>query len=293
MSRPPNFIIIGAMKAATSSLQEQLAQQPGIFMSTPKEPNFFSDDDQYSRGFNWYTELFAKAPARSLLGEASTHYTKLPNKPHTVERLVKELPHARFIYIMRHPVDRLISHYIHEWSVGVYQCRIDKAIEKYHELVDYGQYTLQLEPYFEAFGRSTVLPVFFDRLVHNSQSELERICNFIGYEGVPKWSEERQASNVSSERIRRFPLYALLVDSDAATWLRRRAIPVKLRDAIKKRLRMEQRPELSERNLANLEEVFDRELGRLGEWLGVCLNCQNYKEVTMRKPLNWVETDDG
>jgi hypothetical protein len=293
MSRLPDFIIIGAMKAATSSLQEQLAQQSGIFMSTPKEPNYFSDDDQYSRGFNWYTGLFEEAPTGCLLGEASTHYTKLPDKPHTVERLAKDLPHVRFIYIMRHPVDRLISHYIHEWSMGVYHCGIDKAIDKYPELVDYGQYTLQLEPYFEAFGRDTVLPVFFDRLVHDSQSELERICSFIGYKGSPKWSEERDASNVSSKRIRRFPLYELLVDSNVATWLRRKIIPVRLRHAVKKRLQMEQRPELSERNLANLEEVFNRELERLGEWLGVRLDCQNFKEITMKKPLNWIEIDDG
>jgi len=40
----PDFIIIGAMKSATSTLHEQLRLQSGIFMSTPKEPNFFSDE---------------------------------------------------------------------------------------------------------------------------------------------------------------------------------------------------------------------------------------------------------
>jgi hypothetical protein len=292
MSNLPHFIIIGAMKAATSSLQEQLARQPGIFMSDPKEPNYFSDDDQYARGDAWYSGLFAEAPDGCLLGEASTHYTKLPTYPHTIERLQKQLPHARFIYVMRHPVERLISHYIHEWSMGVYRCSIDEAVEQYQELIVYGQYALQLEPYFKAFGRDAVLPVFFDQLVHESQAELERICKFIGYEGSPQWSEERQPSNVSSKRIRRFPLYAMLVDSSIATWLRRRLIPRKLRDAVKARMRMQDRPELSEETRASLEEVFDQDLQRLGEWLGVELNCRNYKEVTALNSLNWVEIDE-
>jgi hypothetical protein len=34
----PYFIIVGAMKCATSSLHEQLDRQPGIFMSRPTEP---------------------------------------------------------------------------------------------------------------------------------------------------------------------------------------------------------------------------------------------------------------
>ena len=38
----PDFLVIGAMKCATSTLHEQLALQPGISMSEPKEPNFFS-----------------------------------------------------------------------------------------------------------------------------------------------------------------------------------------------------------------------------------------------------------
>ena len=54
----PDFIVIGAMKSATTTLHEQLARQPGIFMSRPKEPNFFSDDENYARGWGWYGVAF-------------------------------------------------------------------------------------------------------------------------------------------------------------------------------------------------------------------------------------------
>src|SRR5690242_12371158 len=107
MSRLPSFIIIGAMKSATSTLYDQLLLQPGIFLPTLKEPNFFSDDQQYSRGLDWYKSLFSEAQSTDLLGEASTHYTKLPTYPRTIERMRGVLDQPRLIYVMRHPIDRL------------------------------------------------------------------------------------------------------------------------------------------------------------------------------------------
>ena len=88
-----------------------LARQPGIFMTTPKEPCFFSDDDVYARGLDWYRGLFAAAPTDAVCGESSTHYTKRPTHPHSAERIARDLgPDVRFVYLMRHPIDRLVSH---------------------------------------------------------------------------------------------------------------------------------------------------------------------------------------
>ena len=79
--RMPDFIIIGAMKSATSTLHNQLGAQSSIFMSSPKEPNFFSDDDIYNQGLSWYSGLFSDANGSDICGESSTHYTKLPDYP--------------------------------------------------------------------------------------------------------------------------------------------------------------------------------------------------------------------
>jgi hypothetical protein len=287
----PHFIIIGAMKSATTSLQEQLVQQLGVFMCEPKEPNFFSDDNQYARGLGWYSGLFADAADGDLLGEASTHYTKLPTYPHAVARLKEHVPGARFVYVMRHPVDRLISHYVHEWSMGVYRCGINEAVERYPEMVAYGQYARQLAPYFETFGKQAVLPVFFDRMLKEPQSELERVCRFIGYGGEPQWSHDLKPSNVSSDRVRRFPLYSALVESGPATWLRRRLVPQSWRDAVKDHLTMKKRPELGAQTKAELMAVFDQDLAHLGHWLGHPLDCDNFKAVTAVQSLDWVATD--
>ena len=87
MTRKPDFMIIGAMKCATSSLHDQLAAQPGMVMSMPKEPNFFSDEENWGRGLGSYWSLFARTQDGELCGESSTHYTKLPRHPKVVERV--------------------------------------------------------------------------------------------------------------------------------------------------------------------------------------------------------------
>lgn len=275
------------MKAATSSLYDQLVRQPGIFMTMPKEPNYFSDDEQYYRGIDWYKSLFSDADDNDLLGEASTHYTKLPTYPDTIKRMQEINLKPKFIYVMRHPIDRLVSHYIHEWSQKVINVDINEAVEMYPELKAYSLYTKQLQPYIKAYGKDAILPVFFDRLKKYPQLELERICKFINYTGSPKWIKDLPPSNVSSERIRRFPMYNLIIESPIAKLIRRTIIPKIFRTMIRHSLSMRKRPELSDDVCKRLSNEFDIDLSRLGQWLGVELNCENFSEVTEKYQFEW------
>lgn len=284
----PDFIIIGAMKCATSTLHEQLARQPGILMSEPKEPCFFSDDDQWRRGAAWYQGLFANAGQRALRGESSTHYTKLPTYPNTVARMLQMLPSSiRFIYIMRHPIDRLISHYIHEWTQTIINEPIERAIQTHSELMDYGRYAMQLAPYFDAFGRDRVLPVFFDRITSHPQQELERVCQFIGYAGKPKWRDEVREVNVSSRRLRRSAMRERIRDFPGARTLWRALLPEAVRERINSRWTMPERPTLEANTIARLTAIFDQDLAKLGQWLDVDLSCSNFKQVTANLVPCW------
>jgi len=256
-------------------------------MSEPKEPNFFSDEDNFARGMGWYTGLFSAAKAGDLCGESSTHYSKLPRHPKVIERITEHVPDAKFIYIMRHPVDRLVSHYIHEWTQRVLTVPLSQALHEHQALKDFSRYAMQLEPYFEAFGRERVLPVFFDRLNAHPQEELERVCRFLGYEGEPKWGQDMGARNVSAQRMRTSPLRDLLVNAPGLAWVRKRFIPQSVRDRVKAMWTMKKRPKLSERERAELERVFDPDLARLGEWLGIELRCSNFVEQTRDREPDW------
>lgn len=268
MTGLPDFVIIGAMKCGTSTLHAQLALQPQFFMSEPKEPNFFSDDDNYAKGEDWYCSLFRKAPEGVIKGESSTHYTKLPTYPKTVDRLAALIPNAKFIYVMRDPVDRLVSHYIHEWTQGVISAPIDEAIETHPELIAYSRYAYQLEPFVARFGRERILTVEFEAMTKEPDKELKRIAAFLGAEGDVAWKKDLEAQNVSSERIRKFPGYSLIVDNPVATFLRRNLVPQSLRDRVKSGLQMQERPVLSAEKTAALNDIFARDRAAFERLIG-------------------------
>jgi len=289
-SRYPDFFIIGAMKCATSSLHDQLQSLPDVFMSEPKEPNFFSDDAAFSRGMDWYCSLFEAAKKGDLVGESSTHYAKLPTYPQAVARMATAVRSPKIIYVMRHPIDRLISQYIHEWSQGNLNEDIDSAINSHPELVNYSRYHYQLQPYLDRFGHEKVLPLFFDRLKADPDRELQRLCDFIGYRKPVFWRNDLSPSNVSSQRIRKFPLYNLLIESPPMRILRRMLIPRWVRNGVKCRLTMRERPQLSLESRSRLSEIFDRDLAQLGDLFGVPLTCENFSQVTAAGPLYWRAT---
>ena len=288
MKKLPNFIIIGAMKCATSSLHEQLNQQPGIFMSELKEPNFFSNDEEYNKGSEWYLSHFEEANINDLIGESSTHYTKLPTYPHTIERLQKYLPDAKFIYVMRHLINRLVSQYIHEWSQRVISVGINESIDPHPELLEYSLYTKQLQPYFDTFGQERVLPIFFERMLTTPQTELERICRFIGYKDKPQWYQELNASNVSNQRMIKSAWRDAIVETPGLKQLRRLLILKSFRTWVRSLWTIKKKPDLTAENIDRLTVIFDEDLAVLGSWLGVDLTCDNFQETVKNSSLDWV-----
>ena len=78
----PNFLVIGAMKAGTSSLYQYLRAHPQIFMPAAKELSFFAYEPNARHDLEWYRRQFAPAGEGAVaLGEASTMYTKFPRHP--------------------------------------------------------------------------------------------------------------------------------------------------------------------------------------------------------------------
>ncbi|MEL6418072.1 MAG: sulfotransferase domain-containing protein [Pseudomonadota bacterium] len=253
----PDFIIVGAMKSGTSTLAAQIGAQPGLFMTTPKEPNFFSDDAIWSKGPDWYHGLFANAAPTDLKGEASTHYTKYPRHPHTLERMQALLEtHPRIIYVIRNPIDRAVSHFIHAWSEGETDRDISKAFENTPDFVDFGCYGMQIAPFIEAFGKERIYLTSLEAMTANPQDELTRATRFLGYGRTPIWQTERARENVSSQRTRKLPLHGLIVDNPVATALRRTLVPKALRNRIRQRQTFGDRPELPEALRTRLQDRF-------------------------------------
>lgn len=287
--RLPDFVIIGAMKCGTSTLHEQLALRSGLHMSSPKEPNFFSDEDRYARGLDWYRDCFAGASPGQLCGESSTHYTKWPTLPRAPERLWRHVPEARLVYVMRDPLERIVSQYIHEWSRREVRGRFEEVLLQEERFTAYSSYARQLEPYLERFGSERILLVAFERMWAEPDAQLARICRFIGDPSPEpcRWTEALPAQNVSSRRLRRSPLREALLQVPLLRWLKD-GLPSAAREVLKRPWRMVERPEISDALHRELEARIDPDLARLGGWLGRSLSCRDWRCEAQRAELDWV-----
>lgn len=188
------------MKSGTSSLHLYLGEHPQIFMCEPKEPSYFvtredltlwypwMEQQGYWKGEDRYLALFALAGTRRVIGESSTSYTKLPQITGVVERLARFSPQARFIYIMRDPVERTISHYWHMVRNRDERRDMLTAIRDEPHFRDVSHYAMQLAPYFQTWGRDSVLTLTTEELSGDAQGAVGRIFTWLGVDSsfVPR-----------------------------------------------------------------------------------------------------------
>ncbi|WP_371060683.1 sulfotransferase [Rhodosalinus sp. 5P4] len=261
----PDFLIIGAMKCGTSTLQAQLAHQKGVFMSTPKEPNYFSDDQIYARGRSWYEALFADAAPGDLKGEASTHYTKLPTYPQTLPRMRAMLDAPRLVYMIRNPMVRAVSHYIHEWTEGRVGSDAREAFHATPEIAAYGFYGMQIAPFAEAYGPDRILLTSLEQISADPEAAFAEIRDFLGLPYGAAWVHDMPAQNVSAARMRRLPMQGLLIDNPVATSMRRALVPKALRNWVRARRTMTTRPDIPDDLQDRLKAEFLADRARLAE----------------------------
>lgn len=112
----PDFVIIGAAKAGTTSLYGWLSEHPHVAPASQKEVHYF--DYNFYRGEDWYRTHFPLELERAsfaaehgrpfLTGEASPPYIAHDWAP---ERLARTLPNAKLLVTLRNPVDRAYSQF--------------------------------------------------------------------------------------------------------------------------------------------------------------------------------------
>lgn len=179
----PSFIVIGAMKAGTSSLHTYLALHPKISMPvTRKELDFFNNRTNWEKGVNWYKSNF---PENDLLkGEASPNYAMYPayGTDKIPERMFSILPDARLIYILRDPIERILSQVHHQWVDGTETRTIDQIVkdtsDKGHYR-DFSRYCLQVERFLKYYPKERIMITTLETLSSNPQEIMSEVFQFL------------------------------------------------------------------------------------------------------------------
>lgn len=182
IGRLPDFLVIGATKAGTTSLHFYLSLHPEIFMSRPKEPRFFADAPEplgrWNRGLDWYRGLFVSA--KRLCGETSPTYAAAPAISGVPRRIASLLPAAKFIYLVRSPYERLVSHYLMLRRTGRTELSFSEVIESFPHIFDSSCYGTQLAGYLEYFPIEQILVVESEALRDKRVPTLRNIFTFLG-----------------------------------------------------------------------------------------------------------------
>lgn len=186
--RLPTFLVIGAMKSATTSLTHYLDAHPDVYC-LQDELHFFSR--YYDQGLDWYREQFAGATTERAVGESSPPYMYLPHIPALMAR---DVPDARLVAILRHPVDRAYSHYWHNRTRGMEPLEFAEAVRAepgrlatadlrtrlQFAYMDRSRYLPQLERVVQHYPREALHVLLMDDLRDDRVAAVQAVFRFLG-----------------------------------------------------------------------------------------------------------------
>jgi hypothetical protein len=198
----PEFFLIGAMKAGTTSLYRYLAQHPQLFMPTLKEPNFYAlvdvpADDlpertrrQSSLLRSDYQHLFRRSAPDQRVGEGSIRYLTTAR---AAAHIAADRPDARFIAVLRDPAERSWSHFVANRDVGVepiadFQQALDAEKERrgrgiHHQQLAYqwlGLYDQHLRAFDSLFPRDQFCFLLYEDFSTEPAAAVRRVFEFLG-----------------------------------------------------------------------------------------------------------------
>jgi hypothetical protein len=215
LRRMPDFLIIGAQRAGTTSLYSYLVAHPAIAPAVPsKGVHYF--DTEFQKSLAWYRGHFPTAVTARyasarwgvdlLTGEASPYYLFHPDVP---RRVAEALPNVKLIALLRNPVDRAHSHHAHEVARGFEELPFDQALHRepsrlegeaeklkadaryssfahqHHSYLARGLYQEQIERWHAFFPRDQIRILSSERFFAEPATALAEVQDFLCVERRP------------------------------------------------------------------------------------------------------------
>lgn len=204
----PDYLIVGAQRAGTTSLYKYLAQHPDVGrVRLGKGVHYF--DTNADRSLTWYRSHFPLDPARvpfrdrpNHVGEGCPYYLF---HPECAARIHAALPDVKIIAILRDPIERAHSHWAHETARGFEHLSFEAALEaeesrlagqaellrprsgysfehQHHSYVARGQYAPQIQRLWDEFGPDRVLVLPSTQLFTEPARAYAASLEFLGLE---------------------------------------------------------------------------------------------------------------
>lgn len=199
----PDFVIVGAAKAGTTSLHAYLKQHPRIQLTTPKETFFFSRPEVYtdsitSRAYGGdehlirteadYHACFGVIKEGNVTGEVCVTYLYHLK---SAQRIYAANPRAKIFIVVRHPVDRAFSNYMHHVRDGHEPLDFEEAVHRSAERLEHkwwwgfdyiggSTYAPGVKCYLDLFGQDQVKILCFEDMVGSELSYVNEMVAALG-----------------------------------------------------------------------------------------------------------------
>ena len=231
-----DFIGLGAQKAGTTWLHENLKMHPEIYMPPHKEIHFFDQKNSYPTVFNylhsdskslkkaiyliyktffnrnwkwymrfaylprsekWYDSLF-HSHNRLIAGEITPKYAKIDLK--IIQQIAWKKPSLKIVYLIRNPINR-------SWSKLRMQgrkegrnmrCLADLQNINIEGLIKHSQYSKNLDNWMTYFPEDQFFIGFYEEVKESPQQLLQRLFEFLG---VHEYLSSKAHEEINVNRI--------------------------------------------------------------------------------------------
>ncbi len=234
-----DFVIAGAQKCGTTTLDAMLREHPEVAMCRVKESHYF--DYPHRNNYADYHKLFPPAGEFTVMGETTPSYLYVRDAMRNLWEYNKNL---KIIVVLRNPATRAYSHWNMLRSRNEIDLSFGEAIRREPELIgasgdretkkfaflDRGRYTGQLKRMWSFFPPAQCLVLKYETLFSNIEESAARIMDFLNISVVPLPSVrkrtgiyDRQISSEDLEYIHRkfereFSDLRSMVSFDISDW---------------------------------------------------------------------------
>lgn len=185
----PDFLGIGAQKAGTTWLYENLRHHPDLYLPEPKELHYF--DWQFHESLRSYSDIF-RPGSQKVKGEITPGYSVIPMERIRFIRAI--IPDVRLIFLIRNPIDRAWSQAFMN-LVKLPNRQFEKVYEsefyahfKAERSVRRGDYLTILNNWLSIFPREQMYIGFFENIANRPKDLLSKVFAHMGVSNDVDWT---------------------------------------------------------------------------------------------------------
>ncbi|MDH3380995.1 MAG: sulfotransferase domain-containing protein [Gammaproteobacteria bacterium] len=267
----PEFLLVGAPKAGSTTIHDVLDQHDGIYLPVSKELHFFDDDSAYAKGREWYELHFSETRPGQIAGEVTPAYMSYQTTPQRVHETLGS--DVKLIFTLREPVARAYSEFLHNRRRGFFEGNFEDAIRWEFESPDLppwdrrkfsfisrGYYAHQISRFLKVFPRENMFFVILEEdLREKSRQTFLALQDFLGVD--PQELDVRRRSNRAYEPRSMLAQRILHGENKLQRWARAIVKSGRLRQQIRRRLlgfntARRRPPELSQELISRIQQRF-------------------------------------